>query len=371
MTAPRTVKQVMDALEAWAPAPWAYDWDAVGLCTGNPGARVSRVLVCLTVTREAFNAAREAGAEMVVSHHPLLFKPLKNLRSDVPLTKLCLDIAQAGIACFSAHTNLDVAPGGVNHALAGLLGLRETRPLIPAPNAGRVKLVAFVPESHLAAVREAVCAAGAGVMGDYTHCTYSGAGVGTFVPGAASSPFSGERGRLAEEPERRFETLVPRARLGDVLRALQAAHPYEEPAFDVYPVEGHDPAIGLGLRGVLPEPVPLDAFAAQVCAALGTADVRVVGRGDKRVSAVGVIGGAGGSELESLPFDLDVCVTGDVSYHRALGALDRGLCLIDAGHAATERVIVPRIAAYLHEQLPALETRVYEEPPVFKTVTGA
>jgi len=364
---PCTVHDVTAAIESWAPLQYAYDWDPVGLSIGNPNMPVTNVVTCLTVTREALEAARTQGAELIVSHHPLIFSPLKALRTDVTHTKLCLDIAGAGIACYAAHTNLDVAPGGVSHILAERLGLQETRPLSPVKHAGQVKLIVFVPESHLTALREAVCAAGAGVIGEYTQCTFSAPGVGTFLPSANSTPFSGERGRVNEEPERRFETIVPKARLGSVLRALHDTHPYEEPAYDICPVENRDAAVGLGVRGKLPEPMPLDAFASYVCRCLALDDARVVGRGDKPIRTVGVIGGSGGSELGRLPFDLDACVTGDVKYHDALDAADRGLSVIDAGHAGTELPVVHALAEFLRARFPGLGVTPYEEPGTFRT----
>ncbi len=365
---PPTVRHIADAIESWAPRQYAYDWDPVGLSIGNPASPVTCVITCLTITRAAFQAAREAEAEMIVSHHPLIFSPLKTLRTDVAQTKLCLDIVRAGMACYSAHTNLDVVPGGVNHILAEKLGLHNVSPLLPVKHAGQVKLVTFVPETHLAALREAVCAAGAGVIGHYSQCTFSGEGVGTFLPGEKTHPFCGEKGRLSEEPERRFETLVPKPRLGPVLQALHATHPYEEPAYDIYPVENRDAAVGLVLRGVLEEPMTLDAFADHVRQSLALDNVRMVGRDNKQVTTVAAIGGSGGGELGRLPFDLDVCVTGDVKYHDALDALERGLCVIDAGHAGTELPAVTVLADFLQARFLELRVIPYREPPFFRTI---
>jgi len=203
------VGEIGSYLEKLAPPAWAYSWDRTGLSVGNPNSTVRGVVVALTVTREVFDIARRAKANLIVSHHPLIWEPLSALRTDDPHTALCLDLAKAGIACFAAHTNLDVAPNGVNAVLAERLGLCDVDSLISVPHAGLVKLVTFVPESHLAAVRDAVCAAGAGVIGEYTHCSFSSPGVGTFLPGTKAQPFSGRKHIVNEEPERRFEILVP------------------------------------------------------------------------------------------------------------------------------------------------------------------
>lgn len=365
-----TVKDVCAAMDAWAPPSLAYDWDRVGLSIGVPGQRVRGVLTCLTLNRGAFAAAKKAKADMIVSHHPLIWEPLKALRTDDPHTRLCLDCAQARIACFAAHTNLDAAQGGVNDVLARALGLEDLKPLFPLHRPGPVKLVTFIPGPHVAKVRDAVSAAGAGVIGDYTHCSFSAPGTGTFLPGNAASPFSGKKGKVNEEPEHRFETLVPKARLAGVLAALFDAHPYEEVAYDLVALENQDPALGLGRVGSLPTPLPLADFAAHVNKALKLKHLRYVGAARKRVKTVAVFGGAGGGEAAQVPEGIDVFVTGDVKYHDADTAAARGLAVIDAGHAGTEKGIVPAIAAYLRKQLPGVSVRAFVEPELFNVVKG-
>ena len=362
-----TVRDVMDAMEAWAPLNWAYDWDKAGLAIGAPDLHVSRVLCCLTLTREAFRAARRAKAELIVSHHPLIWEPLEALRTDQPHTRLCLDVAEAKMAAYSAHTNLDVAPGGVNAVLAEKLGLQETRPLLPLEHTSLVKLICFVPETHLAALREAVSEAGAGHIGAYSECSFSTPGTGTFKPDATANPYAGTRSRLNFEPEHRFETIVPKAAMSRVVAAMYQAHPYEEPAYDLVPLDMGDPRLGLGMRGVLAKPMTLARFANHVCAALDCKDVRVVGAAKKQIKNAAVLGGAGGGELGKIPGDIDVCVTGDVKYHDALDALERGLAVIDAGHRGTEHLIVPKIARYLRGAVPGLRTSTYQEPEIFIT----
>lgn len=367
MTLP--IQAVLDALETWAPLRYAYDWDKPGLSIGDPTSELRKVLVCLTVTREVFDAAKRTGANLVVSHHPLLMEPLKTLRTDNPRTRLCLDFAQAGIACYSAHTNLDTAPGGVNWVLGNALGLRNPRPLLPGPHADMLKLVTFVPESHLAPVRDAVAQAGAGVIGEYTHCSFSSPGTGAFKPGSAAKPFSGAKNVVNEEPEHRFETLLPKPRLNEVLTALFRAHPYEEVAYDLIPLENKDPAVCLGVRGELPKPLSLETFAKHVRDALAVSHVRVVGFLKRRIHRVAVLGGSGAGEIDGLPGDIDVYVTGDVKYHDALTARARNLAVIDAGHAATEALIVPVIATFLKQHFPSLKVLQHREAECF-TVLG-
>ncbi|MCC6487386.1 MAG: Nif3-like dinuclear metal center hexameric protein [Candidatus Hydrogenedentes bacterium] len=363
-----TVREVCEVLERLAPPSLAYSWDRAGLAIGEPSQEVKGVLAALSVTRETFAAAKRAKANQIVSHHPLIWEPMRALRTDDPHTALCLELAHAGVSCYSAHTNLDVVPGGVNAVLAERLGLTALKSLLDVPHAMQVKLVTFVPESHLPAVRDAVCDAGAGIIGDYTHCTFSAAGTGTFLPGEKASPFSGKKHQVNEEPERRFEVLVPSGRLSDALRALLQAHPYEEPAYDVVPLQGVDPAVSLGLRGELPKPITLGAFAAQVRMNLDVSHVRVVGDLKHKVRHVAVLGGAGGSEAAHIPGGVDVLVTGDVDYHDALAAQERGLAIVDAGHVGTEKWIVPALVRRLRGVFPKLRMVSHTERDPFRIV---
>ena len=357
------IKRVMDE---WAPPAWAATWDRVGLHSGRPDQEVTGVAVCLSVTPGVVAGARAAGANMIVAHHPLLWDPIRALRTDDPQIRLCLDIAAGGMACLAAHTNLDVAPGGVNDALAKAIGLEKTTPLFAAEEAKQVKLVVFVTESHLAQLRDAVSAAGAGVIGAYTHSSFSTPGVGTFFPDEGAQPFSGEIGKVNEEPERRFETLVSKPRLGAVLRAMFAAHPYEEVAYDIIPLENTDPAVGLGRVGSLPEAMEASLFVEHVRKCLSPAPVRAVFPGTgRRVRRVAVLGGSGGDQIARMPLDVDAYVTGDVKYHDALLAQARNLLVVDAGHHGTEIPVLPEIARRLGAALNGLPVTVIKETDPF------
>jgi dinuclear metal center YbgI/SA1388 family protein len=363
-----TVNSICQAMDAWAPQSLAYEWDKVGLQIGEPTMPVARVLTCLTITAAAAAKAEQWGAQMIVAHHPILFSALKTLRTDDPHTRLCLRLAAHNIACFAAHTNLDVVPGGVNTLLAETLGLRDITALIPSPKAGQVKLVTFVPETHLADLRVALSQAGAGVIGHYTECTFATSGMGTFRPGNGANPFSGRTGELNEEPELRLETLVAKALLPQVLKALHATHPYEVPAYDIVALESQDARFGLGARGTLARAMTLRDFAESVRKALKLSHVRIVGDPRRKVQRVAVCGGAGGGEIPALPRGIDVYVTGDLKYHEADAAQERGLALIDAGHDGTERNIATAIARHLRKAVPGLVTKAFIEPEIFQPV---
>lgn len=360
------VRDIISAIESFAPASLAYSWDRTGLATGSPDQEVGKVLVTLTVTSEAVKAARRAKADMIVAHHPLIWAPLKTLRSDDAQARLCMSVAESGLACYSAHTNLDVAAGGLNDVLFERLGLAERAPLFPVEHASMVKLVAFVPDLHLPYIRDAVSAAGAGTIGNYTHCGFSAPGIGTFKPNEAANPYVGGRGMLNEEPERRFETLVPKEKLPGVLQALLEAHPYEEPAYDVYPLEAPGASHSLGLIGTLAKPVALGTFAKRVCKALEIGHVRYAGAGAAPVQRVAVMGGAGGGMTPRVPEGVDVFVTGDVKYHEAVDAQERRLNVIDAGHHGTEKLIVPWLAQFLKSSCKGLRVAQYVEPDPFQ-----
>ncbi len=367
---PVTIKQVCNAMERWAPSGLAYEWDRVGLQVGDPKAPVTKVITCLTVTEEVVRRAERWGADLIVAHHPLLFRPLKSLRTDDVHTRLCLRLVAANVGCFAAHTNLDVVPNGVNTLLAETLGLQQIRPLIPIAQGVQVKVVTFVPESNLDALREAMAAAGAGHIGDYQSCSFTTPGTGTFLPGDSTQPYAGKKGALNREAEERLEMLVPEVLLGATLAALRKAHPYEEPAYDVVVLKNQDARYGLGARGVLEKALKLGDFAEQVRSALKLSHVRMVGRPGSPVERIAVCGGAGGGEIGQLPDDIDVFVTGDLKYHEADGARERGLSLIDAGHVGTERGIATHMARYLRKAVGGITVKAVVEGEIFQVVTG-
>lgn len=364
------VKAICAFMNTWAPPGLAYPWDRVGLQTGNPSRHVETVLVCLTVTREALAAALRAKAEMIIAHHPLIWTPLKTLCQDAPTATLCLELVRADIACFAAHTNLDIAPGGVNDALAGRLGLRDGVPLFRDEHLQQVKVVTFVPESHRNMIRDALAGAGAGVIGDYTHCSFNAAGTGTFLPGDAANPYLGGKGVVNQAPEWRLEMVADKARLSLIIKALYQAHPYEEPAYDIIPLENPNKALGLGVLGHLEKKTSLAAFSRHVCRVLGLEHVHVYGAGNKAVASVAALAGSGGSYIERLPEDVDVYVSGDISYHAAEAALLRGIPCIDAGHRGTELPIVDGIAKRLRKEFRGLAVKTFKERAAARLVTA-
>jgi dinuclear metal center YbgI/SA1388 family protein len=346
------VREIQEAVEGIAPASLAEDWDNVGLQVGNPNAEVNRVLVALTPLPEVFEEAEEIGADFLFFHHPLIFRPLKSVNTGSYPGDLVARAIRGNLAVHAAHTNYDAAPGGVSVALAEALEL--TGPLkVVVPKGSMKKIVVFVPEDDADAMGNALTEAGAGAIGDYTHCTFRSPGTGTFFGGEGTDPYAGERGKLERVPELRLETVVPDYLLRGVVAAIRASHPYEEPAFDVYPVDGHPEGCGFGRVGRLPEPLSPQGLAGHVSEALGF-PVRLVSdpAPGRPVERVAVLGGSGGSFLgRAAASGADAYVTGDLSYHDALLAESLGLVAVDAGHAATELPSLAPLAKTLGERM--------------------
>ena len=343
------VQDLLGALNGLYPPDLAEEWDNVGLQVGDPNAPVSRVLVALDPSSAAVAAARVQGAELLVTHHPLLFKPLRRLTPDDPVGAVIWPAVQGGVAIISAHTNLDVAPAGLNCWLAARLDLQESEPLQTI--SGRLlKLVVYVPAGHEEAVADALFAAGAGQIGAYDQCSFRSAGTGTFRPGPGTTPFIGKSGEREAVAEVRLETIVPQRRLNKVLDRLLKVHPYEEVAYDLLPLANALPGTGLGRLGRLAEPQSLANLGDRAKAALACRSVRLVGDPEQKVARIAVCGGSGAGLIqEAKRRGADVLVTGDVRYHDARLAEELGLALVDAGHFATEALAVAGLTTTLNQ----------------------
>ncbi len=303
------------------------------------------------MTHSVLDEAGSWGARLLLVHHPLIMKPLKSLNAADPQGGLVLRAAREGIVIYAAHTSLDAAPGGVNDVLAEIIGLRDIEPMAMASGPGGVKLVTFVPPESLEMVRRALCNRGAGVIGEYTCCSFASPGQGTFTPSEAASPAVGERGAMNRVDEVRLEMLVAPALVEDAVAALRAAHPYEEPACDLYPLTAYSGG-GIGRVGNWPERGTLRQLT-EVCGErLGAPRVRFAGEGAARVERVAVCGGAGKDLVEAAArAGAQVLLTGEAGHHAALAAGMLGLSLIEAGHYHTERVVLGPLRKALAERL--------------------
>jgi len=345
------VKDLLQELEKIAPFTLAEEWDNVGLLVGNPEAEVRGIYLCLDVDLTGLQNAVDKGCNVVLSHHPVLFKPLRQIHYNEPLGELLAVAIRNDLNLIACHTNYDNAAAGVSNQLAQRLGLQNLQVLMPKEEQ-LYKLVVFVPRDYEKVVRQALGDAGAGYIGNYSHCTFAAPGTGTFLPLEGTQPFIGTQGQLEEVAEARLETVVPKRILKRVLQAMLAVHPYEEVAYDLIPLANEFQREGLGCLGLLPQPKTLAEFTAELKEKLGLKTVKVAGELEKTVQKIAVCGGAGKIALNrALALGADVLVTGELGHHEAQAALQQGMALIDAGHYATEVVALPYLASYLQQQL--------------------
>ena len=341
-----TVREVTGWLEAAYPPHLAEDWDRVGLAVGDPDAEVTHVHLAVDVTDAVIAEAVEVGAQLLVTHHPLMLRGIHAVRTDQPKGRLVAALLRAGIAQFAAHTNADAAPQGVAEALASVCGLTDLRPLRPVPGDPLDKVVTFVPTADAERVLDALAAAGAGAIGDYDRCAFTVTGEGTFRPLAGASPTIGSVGAIERVPEVRLEMVLPRGRRSAVLAALREAHPYEEPAFDVLELAAEASGNGIGRVGRLAEPCTAREFARRVAAHVpATAGgIKLGGDPERVLESVAVVGGAGDSLLDAArAAGVDAYVTGDLRHHVAQDFLahDDAPVLVDVPHWAAEWTWLP------------------------------
>jgi dinuclear metal center YbgI/SA1388 family protein len=358
-----TLAEVVDLLHGWYPPATAESWDAVGLVAGDPGQDVGKVLFAVDPVLPVAQEAAEWGAQLLVTHHPLFLKGVHGVARTTPKGRTLGTLQDAGCALLTAHTNADQAVWGVSEALAFALGLSDVAPISARTNERLDKLTTYVPLADADRVREALGRAGAGVIGDYDSASFSSAGQGRFRPLAGSNPTIGQVGSLEVVEEVRIECVLARASRPVVVAALLAAHPYEEPAYDV--VELAHPGIsetGSGRIGTVAE-TTLGEFAAHVASTLpATAQgVRLAGDPDRLVRRVAVCGGAGDFLLDDVRrTDADVYLTSDLRHHPAAEFIEQdGPALVDVAHWAAEWTWLPVVAQKVGDALgDTVETRV-------------
>ena len=364
------IKRIVNFIEELAPKKYAMDWDNVGLQLGSNNDTVSRVLVCLDVTEAVLHEAIEGKIDLIISHHPLIFKPIKNVLKDNPLGSLIYKAIQHNIALYCGHTNIDVAPGGLNDYIANIVGLEDISILDVTASEVLYKLVVFIPEEYEEVVADAIASEGAGYIGNYSNCSFRSIGIGTFMGMEGTKPFIGEMGQLEKVKEVRLETIVAADKLDKVIEKMMEAHPYEEVAYDLYPLSLEKDKVGIGRVGYLSNPVTLSIFIENIKALLKLDKVRVVGDVNRSIEKVCVVNGSGADYIQSAAkAKCDCLITGDVKYHEAQMALELGINIIDAGHFETENLFTELIAGYLEERImkeklsvEVIKSKVYVNP---------
>jgi dinuclear metal center YbgI/SA1388 family protein len=347
---------IIRMMEQWAPKYLAYPDDKIGLQLGTLNKKVQRVLVALDVTAEVVEEAIAIDANLIIAHHAIIFRPLAHLRTDTAAGKLFETCIKRDVAVYIAHTNLDIAEGGVNDLLADALGLQQSEPLEETYNESLLKLTVFIPHAALERVRAAMFQAGAGFiqgLSKYSHCSFNIDGKGTFLPLDGAQPHIGTVGKMETVEEVRMEVVVGERDLKRVIRAMKDAHPYEEVAYDVVPLRNSGLKMGLGRIGRLKQIMTLESFCEHVKEALKLDYVRVVGGSQRNIQKVAVLGGSGGRFISKAQFaGADVLVTGDIDHHTAHDALAAGMCVIDAGHHI-ESILKTAVAEKLQHLLGA------------------
>ncbi|MDF7811785.1 Nif3-like dinuclear metal center hexameric protein [Hymenobacter sp. YC55] len=330
-----TVQDLARALEAAAPLAYQESYDNAGLQCGDPHMEVRGVLIALDCTPAVVDEAIERGCNVVVAHHPLIFRPLKRLTGANEVEQTLLKAIKNDVALYAAHTNLDNVHHGVNRKLAEKLGLVNLRILDPKPGL-LAKLVTYVPATHTETVLAALYAAGAGQVGDYSACSFRMEGIGTFTPGAGTNPFQGTVGEPETTPEERVEVIVPLHLQSAALRALRQAHPYEEVAYEIIKLENTNQEVGSGMVGELPTALSPQEFRAQLKKALLVPVVKHTSF-DKPIKKVALCGGAGSFLIgKARAAGADAYVTGDLKYHEYFQA-EKQLMLCDVGHFESEQ----------------------------------
>lgn len=363
------VAELCDAMEAIAPLSAAAEWDNVGLLVGGRAWPAKRVLLTIDTTTAVLNEADKGRFDAIVSYHPVLFKAAKRLvidsRSQEGVAAECLS---RHIAVYSPHTALDAAPGGTNDVLAGLAGLTDLQPISASPmTAAQCKVVVFVPQTHLEKVADAVFAAGAGRIGAYEKCSFRLAGQGTFFGTDSTDPAIGRKGRLERVDELRIETVMPSdaPTLRRVTQAIRSAHPYEEPAFEFYPLSGVPSLqVGQGRLGNFSASLTLGKLASALERATRASVLAIVGDTQSRLSRGVVIAGSGGDIPFSIPDGLrsgDVVITGEMRHHDALRIERCGASAILLGHWTSERPVLASLAKALRRRMPTSTIAISKE----------
>ncbi|MBL8825029.1 MAG: Nif3-like dinuclear metal center hexameric protein [Planctomycetia bacterium] len=345
---------VLTVLEEIAPLKLAESWDNVGLLLGSKDKPVKHIMTCLTITRDVVEEAIREKADLIVSHHPMMFKPVQRITSSSEEGNLLLQLAQHQVAVYSPHTAYDNATGGINEQLAQALELVNLKPLVPLKPETSYKIVVFVPEKDLEAVSQSAFNAGAGHIGNYSHCSFRSSGTGTFWGNEESNPTLGHAGRLESAAEYRLEIICPALKLSAVLSAITQAHSYEMPAIDVYPLHSTGTSkLGAGRIGELRQPISAQTLADCVAAKLGIAVALTGHRNHAKIQKIAIVCGAGGSLLDAaISGKADAFLTGEMRFHDELKAQAAGITVVVAGHYATERPGVEALAKMLQIRLP-------------------
>jgi len=368
------VSDVIKHIEALAPANLAQDWDNTGLLIGDRNRQTEKILLTIDITNAVIEEAKKQKADMIISYHPVIWDGLKQITADGQ-GDIVYELIRSGISVYSIHTSLDVVTGGVNDGLAEMVGITDAKPIgdyVDNPAATNFKLVVFIPEKAVNKVTKAIFDAGAGWVGNYSHCGFKAIGHGSFLPHAGAQPAIGRKGKLETVEEERFECIVPAGRLDAVLSALVKAHPYEEPAFDVFRLFNPAVPVGLGRIGNLAKAKPLADIVANVKKQTGAKAIGVVGKEKRLVKKAAVCAGSCGKIVNLvIAQKCDLYLTGELKHHQALAAQEADVTCICLSHSVSERFMMKKLAKQLQKRLKPVKiavSRKDKDPFVWKQI---
>jgi dinuclear metal center YbgI/SA1388 family protein len=365
--------RITRAIEELAPGRLAQSWDNVGFLVGDKDADFASAMLTIDVTMAVLEEAKHTGVDLILAYHPVIWNGLKNVTAD-GAGRMVYEAVRSGIAVYSIHTSLDAAAGGVNDGLAEMVGIADGKPIGDWVEGGadNCKLVVFVPVDAVNKVADAIFAAGAGAIGNYSRCSFRVKGEGTFLPEEGATPTIGKVGRDESVAEIRLESIVPADKIGVVISAMRQAHPYEEPAFDVIRLYDAEGRAGLGRMGELEKPATMGEILARIKAVTGAKAAGFVGDDERFVRTAAVCAGACGKILFSvMAAKCDLYITGELKHHEALAAQEAGLSCICLSHTVSERFILKKLAQRLRDKLSDIEITVSEadkDPFTWKTI---
>ena len=358
------IKEIVSALETFAPLPLQDGFDNAGLQVGLTDAEATGALLCLDVTEAVIDEAVALGFNLIVSHHPLIFKGFKSVTGRDYVERCVMKAIKNDITVFSMHTNLDNAPQGVNCKIAEKIGLRDVNILDPKDDM-LLKLVTFVPVANAESVRRVLFGAGCGCIGNYDSCSYGVKGEGTFRAQEGCRPYCGAIGETHVEPEVRIETVIPAFRSREAVKALIAAHPYEEPVYDLYPLRNAWNQAGAGVIGVLEKPETETDFLRRIKKTFEAGCVKHSRTNGRLIRTVALCGGAGAFLLpKAVAARADVFITGEVKYHDYF-SYENDILIAEIGHYESEQYTKDILYSIIREMFPTLEasmTRVDTNP---------
>jgi len=346
------LRDLIKVIEEKYPTNLAYDWDNVGLLVGDWDSEINKVLVSIEANEKLIEEAIENDIDLIVTHHPFIFSKIKRITTSELKGKLIHKLIKNDIAIYSMHTNFDIANEGLNDYFMSLLGIEKSEILDVTYSEQLYKLAVYVPKDYADTVRLKMCEAGAGFIGNYSHCSFNIDGKGTFMPKEGTNPFIGAINSLETVEEIKVETVVPKKVLNSVLNEMLKSHPYEEVAYDLYKIENKGEVFGLGRIAKLDKKMNLEELAQLVKEKLNMNYIRVVGDLNSDITKIAVVTGSGSSYVkDAKKSGTQVLITGDLKYHEAQDALDIGMNIIDCGHFESEYIFKDIMKEFLDEKV--------------------